>query len=209
MKLTDQTPPFHRDNTPDSKVSIQDIEERLSVIYINGLATMSGYTITELKGSEDRHGIDVIIEGVHQGSYPDLHIQLKATYSLGGVIDGAYRHTMCRRHFDMLRERAVHNPAGCLLAVLCLPQQPNKWLETTPDALTMRKCMYWSRPSDWTDPKSESQKSISVPIPETNILEIESLRSLMRQKVEDLQYKTKLVTRDKNMLLGGQGDYEC
>lgn len=164
---------------------------------------MSGYTITEFKGSEDRHGVDVIVAGVHEGSYSNLHVQLKATYSLGEVIDGAYRHRMCRRHFDMLRERASDDPAGCLLGVLRLPQQPNKWLETTPpDALTMRKCMYWSRPSDWSDPKSESQKSISVPIPETNILEIESLRSLMRQKVEDLQYRTKLVTRDKNTLSG-------
>lgn len=202
MKLTDQTPPFHRDNTPDSKVSIQDIEEQLSVTYIHGIVTMSGYTITDIKGAEDRHGIDATIQGFHERTYATLHIQLKATSGLGTPVDGAYRFQMTRKHFNMLRERAVHNPAGCLLGVLRLPQQPNKWLETTPDALTMRKCMYWSRPSDWTDPKSESQKSISVPIPDTNILEIESLRSLMRQKVEDLQYRTKLVTRDKNTLSG-------
>lgn len=158
---------------------------------------MSGYTITDIKGAEDRHGIDATIQGIHERTYATLHIQLKATSGLGTPVDGAYRHRMCRRHFDMLRERASDDPAGCLLGVLRLPQQPNKWLESTPDALTIRKCMYWSRPSDWNDPKSESQKSISVPIPETNILDIESLRWLMHQKVEDLQYKTNLVNRDK------------
>lgn len=176
-------------NTQGTEVNLSDIQEGLSVCHISGIALMNGYTMAELSGRNDRHGIDMYIEGVHEDMYVKLHVQLKSTYSLGNPNNGLYSYRLDRGLFDKLRKRAQKDPMGCLLVVLCLPEQHSQWLNTTPDALTMRKCLYWSRASDWSAPARANQRKVSVTIPETNILDLKSLRSLMLEKVRYVQQR--------------------
>ena len=157
----------------DSLLTSSDIEEELSRLYVQAVASIAGY-ITETR-SIDRDGVDLAIKA-GQPMFPALDLQLKATVNLGETRDGYFRYRLKIRNFELLR---IPSQTPRLLVLLDLPKDRTKWLTISADELTLRRSAYWLnlRGHDET----ENRSSITVHIPEQNLFNVDSLRMLMEQ----------------------------
>ena len=83
----------------DSLLAPTDIEEALSRVYVQAVATRAGYTTTD--NSQDRDGIDILIRAGGQ-MRPALDIQLKATINLGNSSNGFFRYPLRSENYNLL-----------------------------------------------------------------------------------------------------------
>jgi hypothetical protein len=107
---------------------------------------------------------------------PSLGLQLKATINLGDAAGGVFRFPLRRRNYDLLR---LPTQVPRLLVVLSLPRDEVQWLRVTAEELILRRCAFWASLSG--RPDTENQESVTIPIPEENRLDVESLRTLMNR----------------------------
>lgn len=162
----------------DSLLSANDQKEELSRSYLHAVAASAGYTTATY--NLDRDGIDLRVQA--GGDFrPALDFQLKATESLGEVADGVFRYALKRRNYDLLRE-TYQTPR--LLVVLGLPSADEDWVTITETELILKGRAYWlnlyrAEPSDNTS-------SVTVSIPQRNVLDATSLQTLMQQSRESV-----------------------
>jgi hypothetical protein len=154
-------------------LSDADIEEALSVAYVQAVAAGAGYTVA--KSDFDRSGVDATVEA-GEAMCPKLDLQLKATINLGEPKGGAYRYPCPLKNYNHLR---VPTQTPRLLVVLNLPSERAEWLEVGADELVMRRCAYWV--SLQGAPETENEASVTVSLPIQNRLDVEALKKLMEQ----------------------------
>ena len=154
-------------------MTTQDQEESLSRVYAHAVAAGAGYIVSNHE--LDRDGVDLTI---HAGGEmrPALALQLKATVNLGEPKDGYFRFSLKRRNYDLLIQ-ATQTPR--LLMVLDLPKNKDEWLTFTVDSLVLRRRAYWLNLKGCRE--TTNLNFITVSIPTTNLLDIKSLRELMKQ----------------------------
>ena len=157
----------------DSLMTTADREEALSCIYVCAVAARAGYTTSTL--SLDRNGVDLKIQAGGP-IWPALDFQLKATVNIERRDDGHVRFPLKRRNYDLLR-MAAQTPR--LLVVLDLPKDEDRWMTVTADELVLRHRAYWLNLQGRAE--TPNKVSVTVAIPEGNLFNVESLRSLMEQ----------------------------
>ena len=160
----------------DALLTTADQEEALSYVYVRAVAARAGYTTST--PSLDRDGVDLRIQA-GGARRPTLDVQLKATVNLERRGDGHVRYPLKRRNYDLLR---IETYTPRLLVVLDLPKDEDLWMTVTEDELVLRHRAYWSSLQGYKE--SANKESITVPIPEGNLFDVEGLRRLMEQSRE-------------------------
>ena len=157
----------------ESLLTTADQKEALSIVYVKALAVRAGYVTAQL--DFDRDGIDMEI---HAGGQmrPAIGIQLKATTNLGNAENGCFTFPLKVRNYESLRSE-TQTPR--LLVVLDLPKDENQWMTVNVDELVLRRCVYWINLRGYGE--TTNQYSVTVKIPEENVLNVESLCTLMDQ----------------------------
>ena len=107
---------------------------------------------------------------------PALELQLKATVNLGEPKKGYFRFPLNQRNYNLLCME-VQTPR--LLVVLDLPKDKDQWMTVTTDELVLRHRAYWLNLRGYEE--TTNQSSVTVPIPESNLFDVEKLRKLMEQ----------------------------
>jgi hypothetical protein len=164
-----------------------DIKEELSYAYVHAVASRCGFAVERPK--RDNDSVDIQISGKGQLTpeskilSPSLHLQLKATSppakrkskpANGNNTDGLYPFELSIKNYNDLRG---NRQTPRLLVVLFLPSNVDRWLSHTEEGLVTRRCAYWCSLRDLPDVENENSKTVYVP--KANILNCETLRSLM------------------------------
>ena len=158
----------------DTLLSKQDIEERLSKAYALAVAARAGYTTAD--HDLDRDGVDMRVQAGGD-MRPAIDLQLKATINLGDPDYQGYFHFPLKR--SNYKQLIIPTQTPRLLIVLDLPKDEAFWMTITGDELVLRRRAYWLYLGN--KPESENASSVTVQIPEGNVFDVESLRSLMKQ----------------------------
>ena len=157
----------------DALLTDQDMEEAISRAYTLAVAARAGYT-TSVRDL-DRDSIDLSIQAGGE-MRPALDLQLKATENLAEASDGCRRFRLKLKNYNQLR---CPTQTPRLLVVLDLPKDKNLWVTITDDKLAIRYRAYWMNLRGYEE--TENQTSVTVPIPEKNLFNVESLHELMEQ----------------------------
>ncbi len=124
----------------------------------------------------DRDSVDLRIQSGGR-LRPALDLQLKATTQLIEPRDGLLRFRLTSKNYRDLREE-TQTPR--LLVVLDLPKDESLWMTVTKEELVLRRRAYWlSLQRDHSE--VGDQRTVTVCIPEQNMLDVEALRALMEQ----------------------------
>ena len=149
-------------------------KERVSLAYIEAVASCAGYQVTEVK--VDRDSVDGALVADF-GRRPRIEFQAKATAR--DIVRGNNIHfPLAIKNYDDLRIDVI-NPR--ILIVFLMPQETQEWVNQTDDELCLRHCAYWK----WLEgePGKPNTSTVTVPVPLTNIFNIEQLTDMM-QKTE-------------------------
>ena len=160
----------------DTLLTIADQKEALSRVYVGAIAARAGYTAST--PSPDRDGVDLQIQA-GGAMRPALDVQLKTTANLKRRGDGHVGYPLKCRNYDLLR---IETQTPRLLVVLDLPNEEDRWMTVTEDELVLRHRAYWLSLQGYKE--TANKESITVPIPEGNLFDVEGLRCLMEQSRE-------------------------
>lgn len=157
-----------------SVLAVPDQKEELSRVYVTALAARAGY-VTSVPGP-DRDSVDlrVMAGGPRR---PALDLQLKATANLAAAEGGFLRFRLPAKNYNDLR---VETQTPRLLVLLELPEDESQWLTVTDEALSLRRRAYWLSLQEG-DGAPTDQQSVTVRIPDRNVLSVDALRTLMEQ----------------------------
>lgn len=148
-------------------------KEALSRAYVQAVAAAAGYVT-----SNDDFDIDGVDLRVRAGGAmrPAIDLQLKATSLLGVPTDGYYRFELRALNYKLLR---IDTQTPRLLVVLDLPEDEDRWLTITTEALVLRHCAYWLNLVG--APETDNRYSVTVRIPMGNVFDVQNLRLIMNQ----------------------------
>ena len=154
-----------------------DQKERLSLVYVNALAVRAGFATSVPE--PDRDSVDVRVQA--GGPYrPALDLQLKATAKLDGPHAGFVRFRLSIKNYDDLR---VVTQTPRLLVVFELPTNESRWMTVTAEELVLRRRAYWVSLQQGSSERAR-QKTVTVRIPEGNVLDVDALQNLMERSRE-------------------------
>lgn len=158
----------------DDLLTGPDQKEGLSLVYAKALAVRAGFSISVPR--PDRDSVDLRIQT--GGAYrPALDLQLKATSSLAEAKNGLLPFRLPIKNYDDLR---VETQTPRLLVVLELPKDEKQWMTVTMKKLILRRRAYWLN-LQRDHEKVTGQDTVTVRIPEQNVLTVDTLRELMEQ----------------------------
>ncbi len=157
----------------DALLTVPDQKEALSLVYAQAVAARAGYATEVL--NKDRDSVDLCIRAGGK-MRPLLDLQLKATVNLKRSRDGFLHFPLGIKNYNDLR---IEVQILRLLVVLDLPKEEQQWMTITQDELILRHRAYWLNLQGYEE--TANQSSVTVRIPEENLFNIESLRTLMEQ----------------------------
>ena len=160
----------------DALLTVPDQKEALSLVYAQAVAARAGY-VTEVP-SMDRDSVDLCIRAGGR-MRPLLDLQLKATVNLERPRDGFLHFPLGIKNYNDLR---IEVQILRLLVVLDLPEDEQQWMTITENELIIRHRAYWLNLQGYEE--TANQSSVTVRIPEENLFNVESLRTLMEQSRE-------------------------
>lgn len=155
----------------DHLLTSPDRQEALSRAYLQAVAAGAGYVVATM--DFDRDGIDAQIQagGLMR---PALGVQLKATINLGEPVEGSFKYPLNRRNYDLL---IIETQVPRILVILDLPRSSTDWLKITSSELSIRRSAFWVWLKGFSP--STNETSVTIPIPESNKLDVSSLQELM------------------------------
>ncbi len=164
-----------------SDTLLNQYQENYSIAFMSVLASVAGFDLQISTRSVDNSGVDGTIRscsinpGVHRE--PALDVQIKG----------------CRQQ-DLLKERHLAYQLPCkdyrklikrhyltrLLAVVLVPRDLNEYLTEIPGtSVLMMGSAYWACYTGEPDKTSADQDKVTVHLPRTQILTVESLTEIM------------------------------
>lgn len=152
-----------------------DQKERLSLVYVKALAARAGFTTSE--PDLDRDSVDLSIH-TDGPQHPSLILQLKATTTLNAPQNDRFSFPLRIKNYNDLRGTSQ---APRLLVVLELPQDESFWMMVTPEELILRRRAYWLSLQGGEYGKVSNKQTITVHIPVGNVLNVETLHTLMER----------------------------
>ena len=149
-------------------------KERVSLAYIEAVASCAGYQVTEPK--VDRDSVDGALIADF-GKRPRIEFQAKATTR--DVVKESYIHfPLPIKNYNDLRIDAI-NPR--ILIILIMPRETQEWVNQTDHQLCLRHCAYWM--SLKGQPTSQNTSTVTVHVPMVNVFSNDQLVDMM-QKTE-------------------------
>lgn len=169
----------------------EHIKEQLSNNFIGLIASKLGYTIG--KDNLD-YGVDITLKKIvyrksgnnkkrysTPGYYMDL--QLKST-TLSKIKEknNVIKYALDVDNYNDLVDRFEDSErkTPLILILFVLPDDDNMWIDVTDKELILRKCAYWYMPNKKVK-HSENSSSITIEIPISNRLEINTLTDLFNK----------------------------
>lgn len=159
-------------NTP--MLTVPDQKEDLSRVYVKALAARAGFSTSVPVPDRDSVDLRVMAGGP---SRPALDLQLKATDSLAAAQAGLLRFRLGAKNYNDLR---VETQTPRLLVLLELPKDEAQWMTVTSEELVLRRRAYWLSLQQ-EGGESVDQQTVTVHIPDSNILDVAALKELMEQ----------------------------
>jgi len=163
----------------------EHVKERLSVSYVMAVAAKAGVACRLTTTPE--YGVDAYLVRVRKlcnGKYRDTgHIiscQIKAA-TTSQIRGDDIVYDMDVNDYNKLAE---WEGGTCILVLLCLPQNPEDWLNLSEEELVLRRCCYWKQ---ITDSPSSNDRSQRVFIPRSQVLTPQTIVDLLeaiRQEVK-------------------------
>ncbi len=152
-------------------------KQQLSVAYVHAVAASAGYACQATIVDDDSVDVTIAAKGrVHSQSVlrsPRLEVQLKASsQSILKETDVAF--PLPVKNYEELRCETM---IPRLLVVFLLPDAQGDWLEQTEEQMITRRCAYWRSLLGFPDTKNKT--NVTVYLPRTNCLTVESLRTMM------------------------------
>lgn len=151
-----------------------DQKEALSRVSAKALAARAGYSTSAPE--PDRDSVDLRVQGGGPRR-PAIDLQLKATTTLAEPKGGFLRFRLPIKNYRDLSEE-TQTPR--LLVVLELPNDESQWMTVTDEDLVLRRRAYWLSLQSGHR-QVANQETITVRIPERNLLNVEVLRGLMER----------------------------
>ena len=153
-------------------------KEEFSYAHIQAIASVAGYVVEKKPRPMDSAGLDLMIEcpgEIGTVLFPKIDAQVKCTASKNIVSEKYIRFPLPVRNYDILRHLGPTVPQ--ILIVVLVPEKVEQWLNITREETTMRKCAYWMSLKGKESVPNES--TITVHIPQTNLLTPDSLSQIM------------------------------
>lgn len=147
------------------------MKSRISITYIEVVASQAGYQVTEIEVDND--SVDGTLVGDF-GRRPRIEFQAKAT-ARDLARNGEIRYPLPIKNYNELRIDTI-NPR--ILIVMLMPDDPDDWIDQTDDALCVRYCAYWT--SILGEPDSANKESVTVYVPMANVFDRDRLVRMMR-----------------------------
>ena len=155
-------------------MQLNDQKEQFSLAYVRAVAACAGYKI-EIPSSPDRNSVD----GRLFSDAEIIEFQVKAT-SQNIERDGIVRFPLpVKNHEDLRNPDAM---ALRLLVVVQLPDDPDAWLNQTPERLCLIGSGVWLTLKG--EPATSNVDNLTVQIPASNRFDREGLTELMRRARE-------------------------
>jgi hypothetical protein len=163
---------------PMLPVPPKDIESELSYAYLHAVASQAKATCKIANRLEDNRGIDAQLTSwgpFNNGGdlvEVDVKVQLKATIAAPTEKSGFLSYVLSDiEKYNDLRRSQYAVPR--ILVVLFLPREPEKWLVSTDDELTLRNAAYWVSLAGADS--SANSTSVTVYLPKSQRLTPEAL----------------------------------
>lgn len=159
-------------------VTIQSIEESLSVSYVGAVVSKSGASF-DIVGRD--YGVDVCVRSIDyfEGQYIDMGVlydcQLKATVNWKLEEDDIV-YDIEADTYNKLVYRHTRSTYPCILILLCLPKEKSEWVSITEDELKLKKCCYYYY---ICGVPTSNKESMRVRIPRSNIFSPEVVMKLV------------------------------
>ena len=155
-------------------LTVPDQKEGLSLVYAKALATRAGF-LTSVP-EPDRDSVDLRVQAGGPRR-PALDLQLKATVNLGEPKAGLLPYQLSIKNYNDLR---ILTQTPRLLVVLELPKDESRWMTVTTKELVLRRRAYWLSLQQG-HAEIVGQQSVTVHIPEQNMFDVVTLRTLMER----------------------------
>lgn len=157
-------------------------QEQYGDAYLRALAAVAGFAM--YKPVPDDDSIDWVIAA--RGSYntfvsPRLEVQVKCPYDFNAD-ETTIGYSISLKNYDDLRKPNVMVPR--LLIVVCIPEAIEEWIGYHDEGLTLKRCAYWKSLVD--EPDVPNKTGITVRLPKSQRLTVESLQLLMDRAGADL-----------------------
>jgi hypothetical protein len=156
----------------DALLSKTDRQSALSVSFVSAIAAGAGYT-TAIPDC-DRDSIDLIV-GAGGSMRPQLAMQLKASTNLRTTGTSFVFPLSIKNYNDLRAPRQV----PLVLVVLDMPKLEKNWLNVTSARMILRRAAYWCSLAGALP--TENETSVSVQVPQAQILDVDSLKALMEK----------------------------
>lgn len=157
----------------DQLLADTDVEDALSEAYVWAVATHAKYVLA--KKNFDRDGVDLTIEGGAE-LRPKLDCQLKATVNLEQYDDENWKFVCPVKNYNKL---IISTQTPRILIVMKLPKEKDDWLRLSDTELIIKNAAYWVSLKGQAE--TENKNAITISIPKSQRLSVESLRDLMEK----------------------------
>lgn len=154
-------------------------EEDLSVSYLRAVAAQAKITFELNHRDNDSKDVDLKKTTItsNGGKFnAELSVQLKATYSKNcySETEEEVKYQLKAKNYNDLCMDGTNHIILCLLV---LPDDSQQWVTQSPEALTLKRCMYWLSLQGETETKNTD--SVTVTIPKSNVVTAEALNKMI------------------------------
>ena len=161
----------------------QDVESELSYAYLHAVAGKAAMSCKLGNRHDDGAGVDA--EVIYRGATPhaylrqvQLDVQMKATIKSPGNDPNfmTYFFQGTKRYDKLRTNDSAHYK---IIVVLFLPNNPNDWLNCSPNDLILKNAAYWT--CLYGAPASTNATGETINLPKANLLTPASLTGLVMQ----------------------------
>lgn len=161
-------------------ITNQHIQEGLSRACIQAIAARAGFSLSK---PESDYGVDGTFNEVtirHGRRFQAgfcLHFQLKASTQWQQVRDDIVYDLEAKTYNDLIAMQ-TNSAIPCILILLTLPKEQERWLECSSTRVTIGGGCYWYYPSGLPTTNKQSQR---INIPRQQLLTPESVIALLNK----------------------------
>lgn len=152
-------------------------QEQFSIAYIRAIVAVAGYALEEIIVDEDSVDCSITQRG-NERTFPiieSLRVQLKCTYAHKPNSEDLI-YPLSVKNYNDLRRNCI-NPR--VLVVLHIPKNFEEWIQQNENSITLNHLAYWKSIKGM--PETQNKDSVSIKIPTTQVITIDTLRNLMNK----------------------------
>ena len=166
---------------------LTDQQEQLSLAVLHATCARAGFGFHISGRIQDNWGWDAHAD-VKERLDPAsalfnfrLRFQLKATRQQLTHSNGRYSFPLAVKHYNDFRLEAGYD-SPIYLVVFQMPHGEAEWLSCSPEQLVLRRCLRWVSLRNAPVPDRADQETITVYLPENQVLTPKALRELARTR---------------------------